>query len=325
MLLPKLGIDQSKKSFDACLLVGEKIQKRKKFSNDDNGFRALCEWLVGFNVQKVHMSVESTGRYGNKLAQFMHKGGNIVSVVNPKRVSNHRKARGIRNKTDSNDAFVNADYARVFEPGPWSPPEEHVLELRDLVGQIELLKKHRAAYKNRAQCGLESEYVMTVNLELIKHLNDLLETLEERAMAIVRSDEKLSKNYDILLSLPGIGPVIALGLVSQINFDNFRTGRDLAAFLGLSPAISQSGTTENRSYTSKEGNTKLRALLKSGAASAKRGKFYKPFINRLTLKGKKKGSIVNAIARKILLIAHACIRRGTPFSPDYEHPLASSA
>lgn len=322
MTLPKLGVDQSKKTFDACLLYGDKRRKRK-FSNDLDGFRALSEWLIEFNVPQVHMSMESTGRYGNKLAQFMVAHGHRVSIVNPKRVTHHRYALGIRNKTDSNDAFVNADYARVHEPGDWQPPAPDTLELRDLVGQIQLLKKHRAAYLNRSQCGLESQYVQEMNASLIHDLTARIEALESRALAIIAKDEKRQCTYSILLTVPGIGPVIALCLVSQIDFDLFRNGRDLAAFLGLSPARKQSGVTENRSRTSKEGDTKLRALIQQGARATKRSSIFKPFINRLEAKGKKKNAITNALARKILLIAHACVRRNEPFRANYENPLAA--
>lgn len=324
MIVPKLGIDQSKVSFDACLVCGGK-QRRRKFSNDEAGFRALSEWLISLSVDMVHMSMESTGRYGNKLAQFMFAAGHKVSIVNPKCVVNHRKAMGIRNKTDSNDAFVNADYARVHEPGPWHPAEPAMLELRDLVGQIELFKKHRTAYINRSKCGLESSHVEEINRRLVKQLTEEIRALEARALAIIEPNQRLNQRYRILLSVPGIGPVIALSLVAQIDFDQFPNGRNLAAFLGLSPALSQSGTTENRSRTSKAGDSGLRTMVRQGATSAKRGVFYRPFVNRLTLKGKRKTTVTNAVARKMLLIAHACIRRGQLFSSSYVHPLARAA
>lgn len=321
IISPKLGIDQSCKSFDACLLCGGK-NHRRKFSNDEDGFRALTEWLLGLGFQDVHVSLESTGRYGNKLAQYMVRRGNKVSVVNPKRVTHHRLAMGIRSKTDSNDAYVNANYALTHEPGPWSPPSQTMLELRDIVGQLELVKKHRAALKNRLQCGLESRYVSDKCAALIEHLDSEIDELEAKAMQLVQGEEKLNRHYVILLSVPGIGPVIALSLVAQIDFSQFRTGRDLAAFLGLSPTKNQSGTTLNRSRISNEGDTRLRALLKQGATSAKRGKFYKSFVDRLTARGKRKRTVTNAVARKMLLIAHACLRRDELFRADYVHPLA---
>jgi transposase len=324
MILPKLGIDQSKKTFDACLLCGDR-QRKRKFSNDAKGFRALTQWLIGWGVGQVHLCAESTGRYGNKLAEFMFERGHQVSIVNPARIVDHRKAKGIRHKTDEGDALIIADYARVHEPGEWQPPSQDMSELRDLVGQIELLKKHRTAYANRSQCGLESDYVLRMNLDLIAVLDRHIAVLERRAMLIIICDVKLNRWYEICDSVPGIGPVNAMALVAYIDFNQFRTGRDLAVFLGLAPKLSQSGTTENRSWVGKEGNAKLRSLLRQGALSAKRGKFYKPFVARLMNKGKVKGAATNAVARKMLLIAHACIRKDELFRADYVHPLATAA
>lgn len=115
MILPKLGVDQSEDWFDACLLCGQK-PRQKKFSNAAKGFRALSEWLLAQGITKVHVCMEATGRYGNKLATYMYEEGNRVSVVNPRWVKDHRDAMGKRNKTDSGDSFVNADYARCHEP-----------------------------------------------------------------------------------------------------------------------------------------------------------------------------------------------------------------
>jgi transposase len=99
----KVGIDQSKKWFDACLLEGDKKPRKKKFLNTEEGFELFAKWLEELKVQKVHVSMESTGRYGNKLAAICCSHGHSVSMVNPRRVSNHRISMGIRNKTDSND------------------------------------------------------------------------------------------------------------------------------------------------------------------------------------------------------------------------------
>lgn len=319
MVLPKLGIDQSKKYFDSCLLCNGKETKRR-FSNDIAGFRALSEWLVLKGAPRVHLCVEATGRYANDLVTYMHQTGHQVSVVNPARIVAHRKAKGWRNKTDKLDSMVIADYAASNELRLWQPPTADMSELRDIVGQMALLKKHRTAYANRAQCGLMSDDVLEMNRRLSAVLEQELKLLESKAESIIARDSKLARIRAILLTVPGIGAVNALALTALIDFSLFRTGRDLAVFLGLATNLSHSGTSDKRSRSSKEGNSSLRALLKMGALSAQRG-FYRGFARRLQ-HGKEKGKVTVAVARKMILIAHACVRNDTVFNPNYMHPLS---
>lgn len=323
MVLPKLGIDQSKKYFDACLLCEGKSRKHR-FSNDASGFRALSDWLLLNAAPRVHLCVEATGRYANKLVMYMHREGHAVTILNPARIAAHRRSKGWRNKTDKLDAIVIADYASANELRLWEPPTADVSKLRDIVGQIALLKKHRTAYSNRAQCGLVSDDILAVNRRLAGLLEEEMNKLELEAQAIIGSDAKLARTHAILLSVPGIGPVNALALTALIDFSLFRTGRDLAVFLGLAPKLSQSGTTEKRSKVSNEGNAALRALLKTGAAASKRG-FYKTFVKRLAQAGKEKGKVTTAVARKIILIAHACVRHNVMFDLNYVCPMAKPA
>jgi transposase len=324
MVLPNLGIDQSKKYFDACLLCGDKMTRRR-FANTETGFCALSIWLVTHQISKVHLCVESTGRYANGIATYMHSEGHRVSFVNAKRIVAHRVAKGWKNKTDKQDSLVIADYLRAnAEQLPvWEPPAQHILELRDIVGQITMLKKHRTSYSNRAGSGLVDEEILDMNRKYAGQAEADCNRLESRAISIVRSDKKLARIYEILVTVPGIGVVNALLLTALIDFGAFRTGRDLAVFLGLAAKVSESGTTEKRSKVSKEGNAELRASLKMGARSAKRG-FYSKFAERLKRSGKGKNSVTNAVARKMILVAHACVRNDVLFQADYVHPLATA-
>jgi transposase len=325
MILPKLGVDQSKNWFDVCLLCGNKPRK-KKFSNDESGFRALREWLSKQGISKVHMCMEATGRYGNKLATFMHEGGHTVSVVNPRWVSDHRDAMGKRNKTDPGDAFVNADYARCHEPGVWLPKDSMHLELCDLFGEMLLVKKALVAFKNRGKCGLESTYVKEVNATVIAQLEEQLEALKTQANKVLSSDAQSVLNIQIFQSVPGIGEEIAFGLVAKVDFSQFLNGRQLAAFLGTSSKEWQSGLTKHRGKQSKEGSDQLRTLLRMGAMSATYTcPLYIEFAERLRKRGLQERQIINAVARKMLLIAHALIRKQQLFDACYVHPLSKAA
>jgi len=74
-----------------------------------------------------------------------------------------------------------------------------------------------------------------------------------------------------LQSIPGIGPLAATALIAAVgNAENFRSGRELAAWLGLVPRQHSTGGRTRLLGISKRGDTYLRTLLIHGARAALR-------------------------------------------------------
>lgn len=70
-----------------------------------------------------------------------------------------------------------------------------------------------------------------------------------------------------LAEVPGIGPISALTLVQTVDFSQFRSGRQFAAWLGLTPKEKSTGGRQRMGGISRQGNERLRALLVQGATS----------------------------------------------------------
>ena len=68
MTTSPLGIDISKRKFDACLVrEGGKLRHRA-FPNSPSGFSQLSAWLERHRVGRAHACLEATGTYGEALA-----------------------------------------------------------------------------------------------------------------------------------------------------------------------------------------------------------------------------------------------------------------
>ena len=111
-------------------------------------------------------------------------------------------------------------------------------------------------------------------LELVKH--QILDA-DRRILAWHRSSE-ISQRLD---DIPGVGPLIATALVASVPDPHaFKSGRDLAAWIGLVPKQSSTGGKERLGPISKAGNRYLRMLLVVGALSvirrAKQGRVHAP-------------------------------------------------
>jgi len=100
--------------------------------------------------------------------------------------------------------------------------------------------------------------------EQIEGLTARIEALDTKIMTAVKADETARR----LTSIPGVGPIIAATVRAVIQDPAaFRTGRDLAAWIGITPRANSSGGKERLGRITKRGNKQLRTLLIVGATS----------------------------------------------------------
>lgn len=100
-----------------------------------------------------------------------------------------------------------------------------------------------------------------------------LQAIDRSILALQRSDEVARR----LSTIPGIGPVGATALAASVaNPGQFRSGREFAAWLGLTPSQNSSGGKDRLGRITKMGDRYLRKLLVIGAASLIRRAKHKP-------------------------------------------------
>jgi len=118
-----------------------------------------------------------------------------------------------------------------------------------------------------------------------------------------------------LEEIPGIGPLVATALVAEIgDWKAFRSGRGLAAWIGLVPKQHTTGGKDKLGSITKQGNRYLRWLLVSGAMAViryaqKHGTKKHPWLGRLMARRPTKVAAV-ALANKIARMAWAIMVRG---------------
>lgn len=104
-------------------------------------------------------------------------------------------------------------------------------------------------------------------LELITGLNDRIGALDREVRERARADELARR----LMTIRGVGPVTALALsVLAPPPETFECGRDLAAWIGLTPRQNSSGGVSRLGKTSRMGQRDLRRLLIIGASAVVR-------------------------------------------------------
>ena len=315
-----LGIDVSKQKLAVATLANGKY-KTKTITNNQAGFDILWQWLQRFDSLPEHVCLEATGSYGEAVATFLHDQGLVVSIVNPARMKGFAQSEGLRTKTDKVDAKLIASFcqSKLGTLQQWHPAPFEQRELRDLTRRLEALKSMRIQESNRFDEKL-SEVVVSNLTEHINYLDKQIMQLEQTIKDHVDRHPDLRQKSDLLSSIPGIAEITGANLLSELNFDQFSTARQVAAYAGLTPTSRESGTSvKGRPRLSKIGSRRLRKMLFMPAMSAIRcNPILGEFANRLKQNGKKGKVVVAAVMRKMIHIAFGVLKSGQPFNPKYQ-------
>lgn len=319
--LPVLGIDVSKDSLEVVLLLSADRHRHKTIRNAPAGFRALSTWLSKSGAERVHACLEATGPYAEAAALFLHEGGHVVSLVNPRRIKGYAESQLQRSKTDRADAQLIARFCQRERPEPWRPPAPEERQLRELVRHRDALVRERDQNRNRLDTA-EHEAVRHSIEAVLDMLEAQLSEIGSRIEAHLEAHPALRQQRDLLITIPGVGKLTAAVLMAEVgDFSRFGSARQLAAYAGLVPSHRQSGTSvRGRARLSKVGNARLRRALFMPAMVALRwNAAIKALGEWLSQRGKKRKQVVAAAMRKLLHIAYGVLKSSGPFNATL-HP-----
>jgi transposase len=120
---------------------------------------------------------------------------------------------------------------------------------------------------------------------------------------MVLADARSSEVGRRLMAVPGVGPVLASAIVAAVpDPQAFRSGRNLAAWIGLVPKQNSSGGKQRLGGITKQGNRYLRQLLVVGAMAV---------IRYAERHGTKRPWLVQLMARRTTKIAAVALANKT--------------
>ncbi len=148
----------------------------------------------------------------------------------------------------------------------------------------------------------------------------------DRALVVMQRTDDVARR---LATIPGIGPVGATALAAAVTDPGqFRSGRQFAAWLGLTPLQSSSGGKERLGRITKMGDKYLRKLLVVGATSLVRRARHKPettdqrLVALLARKPVRVATV--AMANKMARIVWAVMTRGETYQRSHAPMLAAA-
>ncbi len=317
-----IGIDVSKSTLDVYILTNKNYFQ---VSNSEIGFAQLLEQCcVRLNRKPadLYFCFEDTGRYSRSLAALLAD-AEICFTMAP--AMDIKKSLGMkRGKSDRTDARAIAQYAwekrDVIQPTRLN--SGMVSQLRQLLALRDKLLRHRTAYKNAVKdlkdvfFNGETEFLKASQKRMIEHLNTELAMLEEKIDQVIASSEDWQRNFKLIQSVRGIGPVLARYLIIYTeNFTKIDNPKSFACYAGIAPFEYSSGTSiKGRTRVHPFANKQLKSLLNIAAMGAIQLKGeYKTYFNRRTEEGKNKMSTLNIIRNKLVSRVFAVVKRQTPY------------
>ncbi len=317
-----IGIDISKLTFDVAYLVNTRY-RHKQFANDSKGFNAFLRWIK--THKKVFICLEATGIYSFDIAQFLSKKKIKVMVVNPIITHAFFKMELSRNKTDMADAKLISQYCEHavlsgdFEKKAYRPKGEDYEAIQRLITRCDQLEKSKTQENNRLEASANKETSRSIK-RLQKAIDNEIKQIKNTITDLVKNNESLRKQVELLTSIKGIGERTAwsiLAYIGDINF--FSNSKQIASYAGLTPKIVQSGTSINKSSLSKLGHKRLRKSLYMPALVAVRhNPTLKAVYERLVNNGKPKKVALIAVMRKLLILSYGVLKSEKAFDVNYQ-------
>jgi transposase len=302
-----IALDVSKDRLD-CLdaETGEAFQ----IDNSEVGRRAL---IRRYRSRPVIFVLEASGGYERPVIHELCSAGCCVRLVDPRKVRLFARASGRWAKNDRLDAQMIAAYAHAI-PGrkhEVDPVQERLAELatyrRQLLVEQTMVTNQAEALRDPELHRLAKRRLASLQAQLVR--------LDKRIAGQIELSAPLRDKARMLLSIPGVGPVLCAALLAFLPELGRLNRHQVAALVGVAPMDNESGRWKGaRSIYG--GRPALRSVLYMAALVATR--FNPPlatFYSRLRKAGKKPKVAIVAVMRKLVVMANALIRDQRVYAP----------
>lgn len=332
-----IGIDVSKKTVDASVIIPSlsddqpEIKAYGKFDNRRGGFRKMIAMVrkaaQGIDLSEWMFCCETTGSYDAQLCDYMAEKNLDIWREHASRIAKTRPNHGKDDRKDSQliaeYAWRNRDKARPYVPACSSIKDLRQLFLfrRQLVEMRKQLTTRVSEMKELFECNKTLSYIFRDSQKQIDKLSASIKDCEEHMRELIANDAALSKNYNHIMSITGIGLVSAVAmLIYTGNFEVIDSYKSFACYCGIVPFYEDSGTSvHKREYIGHKSNKMVRVYLIQAAQSASRfNPDMQKYRERMATAGKAHGVIVNNIANKLLRIAYSLVEHDCDFETNHE-------
>ncbi len=301
------GIDVGKRWLDVAL---HGLEDELRVENGSAGFSELIAWLKAREVGRV--GLEATGGYERAVRLALEAAGFAVVVHQPLEVRRFAQLKRWRAKNDRLDArLIAAATAQVEAVKAAQDPRlvelaERLTAYEQITDQIVELKTFLESVTLKDLASLLRTQIRGLERTKTRLSLDLLRRIKAEADLLAR--------FRLLMSLPGIGAIVAASLVIRMpELGQMRRGQ-AASLIGVAPFDRDSGQWKGQRFIA-GGRARPRRMLYLAAVVAKRfDPGLKAFAEGLLARGKAKKLVTVAVMRKLIEAANLVLGRGQPWA-----------
>lgn len=329
-----LGVDVSKHELDFSLRCGKERLFHKEIPNTLTAIKQFfkeLKSLSGFKLDQTLICLEHTGIYSNHLLGFLVKTKANIWLESAIKIK--RSMGLIRGNSDKIDAARIAQYAweKREQATLWKPKREIVQKLaylttlrRSLVESQKQFKIQLAESKAFMAKAIISESQRLCDRTMNAMKADLAK-VEKAISQIIKEDEHLSQIFEIVTSVPGVGPVTATEMILTTNeFEDVKDPKKFACYAGVAPFPHESGLYRGKSRVSHMANKQMKTYLHLAALVAVQTdkELSDYYLRRVVVDKKSKMLVLNAIRNKLIHRVFSCIHQNRKYEKSYKNSFA---
>ena len=334
-----VGLDVHKKQWSVCIRTAE--FEHRTFQQPANA-EVLHNYLQKhFSSYQITCAYE-TGCFGFWISEQLKHYGYECLVLNPADIPGSDKEQ--KQKTDHNDCrkiareLSKGNLRSIFQPDIEQQSFRNLFRQRStIVKQLRQVKCHirsllafygiqvEERFENNNWSHAFRKWLLALKFEkdparlsmdsMLRRLEYLYKEfllIEKQLRLYARTNYK--NEYTILRSIPGIGPIVSIAILSEIgDLHRFKGIDNLCSYVGLVPNIYQSGETKHVRGLTYRCNHLLRSYFIESAWIAVRRdpeltEYYRKHIGK-----KIAAKIIVKVARKLLVRMYYCMKYNQPY------------
>jgi transposase len=303
------GIDVGKSRLDVAI---HGLEDATAVGNDAAGVSELIGWLQAREVGRV--GLEASGGYERRVRAALEQAGFEVVVHQPLEVRRFAQLKRWKAKNDRLDARLIA-WATANVDAVKAAQDPRLVELAERLSAYEQVSDLAAQLKT----FLESVSLADLERQLRVEVRALERRKARLAAEILRRigrEADLLARLRLLMSLPGVGQIIAASLVIRMpELGSMRRGQ-AASLIGVAPFDRESGQWKGLRFIAGGRSRPRRMLYLAGLAAKRFDPGFKAFAERLTTRGKPPKLVIVAVMRKLIEAANLILSRGHPWRPQ---------
>lgn len=281
------------------------------FPNNEDGLSSMVDSIEKLSPALVVL--EATGGLETAAVAMLADKGLPVVVINPRQVRDFAKATGKLAKTDMIDALMIARFGEAVRPEKRPLKDQEAQELAALVTRRRQIIGMITVEKNRL--GSAPRWIRNDIQANIAWLEKCLKKIDKDLGNLLKKSPLWREKDALLRSVPGVGPVLSMTLLSGLPELGTLNRKEIAALVGVAPLNRDSGLFRGRRMIW-GGRAAIRSVLYMSAVSAIRcNPVIRSFSERLRKAGKPCKVVITACMRKLLVILNAMMKNRTAWSP----------